>query len=198
MLIGLNGRKQAGKDTVFERASHILADVLPVERASFADLLYRSAAASLGVTVAQLQEWKNDPGMVVSVGSVETGRVHAYAPIRQYLQHYGTEAHRDVFGTDFWVDNVDLSHAGRAVFVTDVRFENEAKAVAAAGGYVVQVVGPPEVENTGDGHASEAPLPAELIDSVLLNDVRDDGFRALDHHVNDLILSVLNGWQAAS
>lgn len=193
MLIGLHGKKSAGKDTVYERASRILADVLPVERASFADLLYRSAAASLDVTVEELQEWKNDSGVFVAVGSrFEDGSffVAHKRTVREFLQAYGTEAHREVFGPDFWVENVDLSHEGRVVFVTDVRFANEALAVREAGGTVVHVLGPAEVEQAGDGHASETVLPSVLIDMTLTNSQRDDNFRALDKLV-DTALKIL-------
>lgn len=185
MLIGLHGRKQAGKDTVFQRAAHIMADVYPVERVSFADLLYESAAASLGVSVEALQDWKSKPRVTVQVKSGPfVLRRHT---IREYLQRYGTEAHRDVFGTDFWVDNVRLEHDRRIVMVTDVRFENEAVAVMRAGGRVVHVLGPDDVERAGDWHASETPLPADLIDVVLPNRVRDDGFRSLDEHLATLL-----------
>jgi hypothetical protein len=197
MLIGLNGRKQAGKDTVYARACHIMRDVVTVERASFADLLYASAAASLGVTVAQLQVWKADPCTVVRVQYAGADECfHAELTIREYLQRYGTEAHRDVFGPDFWVEQVRRTlsnHEGRIVMVTDVRFPNEAEAVRACGGAVAQVIGPDAIENTGDGHASEAPLPEYLIDAFIKNKVRDDNYRTLDGQVDTLLRLVLNG-----
>lgn len=196
MLIGLNGRKQAGKDTVYERASRLLADVVEVERVSFADLLYRSAAAALGVTVEQLQEWKSDPCMEVVVRYAGADDyVHARQTIREYLQHYGTEAHRVVFGEEFWVEQVRralAAHHGRVIMVTDVRFPNEAEAVRSCGGAVVEVIGP-EGRVTADAHASEAPLPEELIDATITNTVRDDGFRRLDGQVDTLIRLHLGG-----
>lgn len=196
MLIGLHGRKQAGKDTVFERATWLMRDVIVVERVSFADLLYRSAAASLGVTVAELQVWKADPRVVVTVSkpgpkSIGWTRELANKTVREYLQSYGTEAHRQVFGTDFWVDQVDLSHEGRIVMVTDVRFENEARAVIAAGGRVVRVVGPDTGE--ADGHASEVPLDEALVWGTLQNIVRGDDYRTLDGQVQTMLRLALNG-----
>jgi hypothetical protein len=189
VLIGLHGRKLAGKDTVYERARLAAADDIAVDRASFADLLYESAAAAVGVTVAQLREWKANDRYRVQVAFDDGARRWTYGDVsvREYLQNYGTEAHRDLFGPDFWVDNVRLDHEGRILMVTDVRFPNEAEAVRRAGGFVVNVVGPDEVENAGDGHASETPLPHALVDATLYNDVRDDGFRALDERVGSLI-----------
>lgn len=193
MLIGLNGRKQAGKDTVYERAAHVLAGVTPVERASFADPLYESAAAALGVTVEWLQGAKSYPILghailVTQPGNFGQMDVVVSQTIREFLQHYGTEAHRDVFGADFWVEQPNLEdHGGKVVMVTDVRFENEARAVRRAGGFIVQVVGPDDVESAGDGHASEAPLPVGLIDVRLENKVRDDDFHTLDKAVRTVL-----------
>lgn len=187
MLIGLNGKKQAGKDTAYERMVVRLPNAT-VERRSFADKLYDSAAAALGIDPAWLRELKtNDQARLV----IDTPDVRVPLTFRAYLQHYGTEAHRDVFGPEFWVENVDLEHARKVVVVTDVRFPNEARAIADAGGVVVRVVGPVEVEEAGDGHASEAELPHALVDGVIYNTNRDDGFESLDRQVLDLVLSLL-------
>lgn len=193
MLIGLHGRKQAGKDTVYARIVHLLGPGskagAKVERASFADLLYRSAAEALGVTVDYLQERKSDPRFTVAVLRAN-GRFENEMTLRGFLQRYGTESHRRVFGDNFWVDQVDLTHDRKIVVVTDVRFPNEAQAIIDAGGSVVRVVGPPEVEGAADGHASEVPLPDWMVDFTLLNDVRDDAYRTLDGAVTELVLSV--------
>jgi hypothetical protein len=197
VLIGLNGKKQAGKDTAYLRLAHLFGGEL-VERRSFADRLYRSAASALGVTVEELQEWKSDPEIQVCVRAVRDLRdgeglpfkhhtVIARASVREYLQRYGTEAHRDVFGDSFWVEQVDLEHAGRMLVVTDVRFPNEAERIRAAGGWVVVIRGPADVERAGDDHASEAPLPAELVDATISNDIRDDGYRHLDGQLRTLV-----------
>lgn len=188
MLIGLHGKKQAGKDTVFSRACHLMADVIPVERVSFADLLYRSAAASLNVSTYELGIWKADPNARVEVWEGRHRKTRL--TIREYLQRYGTESHRDVFGEDFWVKAVDLSdHAGKIVMVTDVRFENEARAVMSADGYIWQIVGPDE--GGGDTHASERPLPEAFVDAVIYNTVRDDGFARLDETLGKMLRSFL-------
>jgi hypothetical protein len=182
MLVGLHGKKQAGKDTVYARMVHLLGGQgATVERVSFADKLYESAAASLGVSVDFLRNWKADPGARVEV--VTLGNVRRSLTFREYLQHYGTEAHRDTFGADFWVEQADLSHEGRVVVVTDCRFANEAQAILDAGGAIVHVIGPDEVELAGDGHASEEKLPDRFIDLELPNVVRDDDFKALDAEV---------------
>jgi hypothetical protein len=202
MILGLTGRKQAGKNAVAKAlAAH---SPLPVVEVSFAALLKQSAAAVLGVTVEQLEGWKNNPHAVVSVGiGVEDGwLVEARTQtVRQFLQAYGTEGHREVFGEDFWLDaalplddDVPLYPGGRyaaALYVvTDVRFENEAQRVKDLGGHIVRVVGPNDVELETDSHASEEPLPSSLIDFYLTNARRDDNFADLYYRVR-LLLGLL-------
>ena len=181
MIIGLHGRAQAGKDTVYERALAIWGAGI-VERRSFADKLYESAAAALGVTAKDLSWWKTDLGANVYVGGLHT--VWNSETVREYLQRYGTEAHRDIFGEDFWVQQLDLTgHSNRLVFVTDVRFDNEAAAIRRAGGKIVEVIG----DKAGAyQHRSEAGL-TDPPDYVIYNMVRGDGYRALDHAVRDAV-----------
>lgn len=188
MLIGLTGRAGSGKDTVYETLAETYAEDMIVERRSFADPLYESAAAALGVTVEDLREWKRDPSILVEV---RRNKMSAYDPlarqtVRQYLQRYGTEAHREVFGEDFWIEAARLKdHPGRLVCVTDVRFPNEATAVHRAGGYVVEVVGPGEAG--AGGHASEEPLPGDLVDFIIPNTRRDDDFESLKTRCRTLV-----------
>ena len=186
MIIGLHGRAQAGKDTVYERALAIWGAGI-VERRSFADKLYESAAAALGVRPADLRDWKTNPAANVYVGGLHT--VWNSETVREYLQRYGTEAHRDIFGEDFWVQQLDLTgHSNRLVFVTDVRFNNEAAAIRRAGGKIIEVIG----DKAGAyQHRSEAGL-TDPPDQVVYNTVRDDGYRALDHAVRDAVYTATN------
>jgi len=115
---------------------------------------------------------------------------------RQFLQEMGVRG-RELFGDTFWIDQVlprPLASEGAtqmgpslAVFVaekhaellaqmypdvdivaiTDLRFENEAERVIALGGEVWEVKRP---GTASDGHASEQPLPDELITVTIDND----------------------------
>lgn len=192
MLIGFTGKKLAGKDTAYRRLRQIFGE--RVRRVSFADKLYRSAAAALGVTVEQLDAWKTDPDVRIQIVRLPENGSGAYTGhplilkslgVRAYLQLYGTEAHRDIFGDNFWVDQLQDDFAkhdtdNSIVAVTDVRFPNEARRVLESGGTVVQVIGPDEVEFTRDAHVSESGLPAELIDGFLYNTVRDGDYARMD------------------
>jgi len=201
-VVGLTGAAGAGKDTVYGFAAEWCEEHgLTGERLAFADPLKRSAAAALGFAtggdtgrpVTEAVEFCNDikqPGVeivVVKYGEEEipdagipggakqlTSEVLAKISGREFLQFYGTEAHRDVFGLDFWVDatmrklNERAGVPGLVVFLTDPRFKNEARAIHKHDGEVWEVVRPGQVKV--EAHASEAGLPEGAIDFQIVND----------------------------
>jgi hypothetical protein len=165
VIVGLVGKKSSGKDT----AGAFLVDDHGFIRHSFADALKQSAAALFDVPVETWDELKNNEAAHVTLhgpGISNSGVVPwAALTVREFLQRYGTEAHRDVFGGDFWVKVAraamlktlmqggdDPMHAP-SIVVTDVRFPEEAQTIRDLGGMIVRVVRP-EVE-VGDTHASE-------------------------------------------
>lgn len=192
MIVGLTGKKQAGKSA----AAKLLAvySPLPVVEVSFAAKLKELAAASLGISVDDLERWKNDPLAIVAAGlEVELGGFIAAKTqtVRQYVQSFG-QAHRDLIGEDFWVDmalpRFKVGGYKDALYVvTDVRYENEATRVRALDGDVVRVTGPSYVEHVDDPHPSEKPLERWLVDYELLNVTRHDGFASLDFQVRRLL-----------
>lgn len=180
MLIGLNGFKGTGKDTV----GKYLVENYGFTRISFAEKLKASAAACFGIDPAKWEDWKNDDSMEVMIQrnlSSEIGRArlvgqeppvslpHVRVTVREFLQKYGTEAHRDVFGYNFWVDAA-LKGVEPLMYdyvVTDARFPNEFDAIHRLGGVTVQIIRP---GHEGEGHASEqAPDPSK-IDYKMFND----------------------------
>ena len=194
-IIGLNGRLHSGKDTAFEEIDlYFAASGLKAKRIAFADPLKLSAALALGYQPKSVEEAVkicNDlkEHGIIAIGDSRTAPyeddscwidyLDSGLTGREYLQFYGTEAHRDVFGQDFWVDaclppdlfRVDEKYAGVDVLVvTDVRFENEAKRVQNLGGEVWYIdanerLGPlPD-----DAHPSEHPLPSHCIDHTVEN-----------------------------
>ena len=194
-IIGLHGKMGSGKDTVFER---LLAISTRFHRMSFADPLKQSAAALLGVSVKELEEWKRDPSITINVG--RNAQINPYTSrsmnVRTYLQRYGTEAHREVFGDTFWIDQAmgrmerhRLQSAQRRVgpytyVFTDVRFENEAHEILDRGGEVWHVKGPDD--DTGE-HASEKMIPIALIDRYIDNTLRDDNYASLTNQLRSIL-----------
>jgi hypothetical protein len=179
-LIGFAGNAGAGKDT----AGAHLRDAFGFELRSFAAPLKRSVAALLGVSVGDLERWKNVPAILVEVIDREASRVPRVSmTVREFLQRYGTEAHREVFGDAFWVNQSLSSTPLEDVAFTDVRFANEARAIRRYGGAVVWI----ERTEPVNSHVSEAGLSAGTIDFVVENRGTVDELRA---RLDDLVWSL--------
>jgi hypothetical protein len=191
MIFGLTGKLGAGKNEAARRLA--LISPIPVVEVSYAAKLKESVAALFGITLDQIEEWKNDPLRRVLAGDpCATFGGDAASEVdmtfRQFLQRYGTEAHRDVFGQDFWLDaalplnygryNVD----GSLYVVTDCRFPNEAKRIKELGGWVIRIIGPND--ETGDHPSETQEIP---YDWKILNTVRDDEFDYLDSQLHTLL-----------
>lgn len=206
ILLGLTGKRGAGKDTAFSYintwAEH---RGLTACRRSFADKLKHSAALALGFDV-------NESDAVVLMDELKRfGEVSTIIPSqsvmyaidgRKFLQLYGTEAHRDIFGAEFWVDALlplerdEIPSLGDGALpekdsprmgggwrrnfwyadvsvIADVRFTNEAARVRRLGGQIWKIDRDTGVE---DNHASEAGLEPDLIDLVIPNHATLDQF----------------------
>lgn len=185
-LVGFHGKLGSGKDTAGARLAALVD--LPSEQLSFARKLKQSAAALWGIPVAQWEQLKNEDDCMVYLvrgateeygGDVAYDDIVAQFSAREHLQRYGTESHRDVFGHNFWVEQAMPDRALRygLDYFTDVRFENEARAIKERGGFIVEVLGP--YADTGS-HESELGIPGSLVDFELPNGVRDDNFAGLD------------------
>jgi hypothetical protein len=194
VLLGLHGRKGAGKDAAFGFAREWAADRgLRAERRGFADYLKLSFARLFLPNVAleeaviwcdELKTAKSNSKLEMewSRGQVDdtTTTIQHRISGRVAMQRFGTESHRDVFGPDFWVDallpfenwegefnrNPFLVEQTDICVVTDVRFENEAERIHALGGQVWKIDRP--LKNV-DQHVSEVPLDDEFIDRVIPN-----------------------------
>lgn len=169
MIVGLCGKKGAGKDA----AGQYLVENHGFTRLSFADPLKDSAAACWpGVTKDDWNEWKNDSHVHVQIIQEHQGvdMVVASVTAREFLQRYGTEAHRDVFGQNFWInfmeEQLSLGAEPRYV-ITDARFENEILLLKKYGGTIIYLDRPGM--DMADQHASETSVPEELIDVTIPN-----------------------------
>lgn len=196
-IIGLGGRAGAGKDTVASRIEALLDSRWTVNRISFAAPLKQSVAALFDITVEDVERAKIDHRKHVTV---TTGwRPHEFEPnaeewltkdftMREILQRYGTEAHRNIFGENFWVEQgmnkIDTRPFVCNVF-TDVRFPNEAEAIKQVGGRVFEVKG--LVNGATPAHSSETPLPARVTDGFIINVERHDDYVTLDSEVYPLL-----------
>ena len=162
VLLGLAGRKRAGKDTVAWRLAtwhgyHAIAFADPLR----AILLDVDPHLSTGMGVREL---------VGRLGWDEVKDTHP--EVRRLLQDLG-QAVRDHLGEDMFVTvamwRVAAAHAsGWPTVITDVRYPNELAAVRAAGGLVCWV-DRPGLPDDGDRHPSETSLTARDCDMVVVN-----------------------------
>jgi hypothetical protein len=173
MLVGLTGLKGSGKDTVAD----YLVKHHGYEKVSFAALLKESVASLFDIQREYIEEWKNDPHVSVAIRITELDQTPPLSitaiemSFREFLQRYGTEAHREVFGQDFWVEQAFMSFPftvrDNLVF-PDVRFDNEAIAIIVRDGLVFSVERPGS--DLEDQHASEQGINPEWIADFLHND----------------------------
>lgn len=177
-VIGLTGAAGAGKDTTAQFALEWCKENgLAAKRRAFADALKTSAAACFGVPADKAIEfcdWLKRPGVFVTAEELEGGGgAQTRVSGRRFLQFYGTEGHRDVFGSEFWVDIMEsfLEEDGvlgvDVVFLSDPRFENEADMIRHHDGQLwhIERTAAPAVEP----HASEDGLILSRNDSVIAN-----------------------------
>ncbi len=183
MVIGITGKKRAGKDTFAQFAKEYLEKgSYNVYILSFADKLKKSAARSLDYHgddyIKFCDDLKEDGFVTVSFSKDENPYIWEISG-RVYLQLFGTEAHREVFGEDFWVRNLHseifdiLSTVDDAiVFITDVRYDNEADGCD----QVVEIVRP-NLDGNLDTHKSEQPIDRTLVDVSIVNHLDLDNLR---------------------
>lgn len=202
MLLGINGKRRSGKNTMGEIIESWCCDQFTVRSQGLADDLKKSGLASLGAFKhilspdAPMVEWmalanalKEDGFIIITIPGVADWTITGL----EFWQLYGTEGHRDIFDPDFWINNLiprdevqlyrkwgqpDGKTLTRLMMITDVRFANEAERVKELGGFVVKVRRP-EVE-VEVKHVSEEPLSARLVDEVIVN---DEGLNEFKHKV---------------
>jgi hypothetical protein len=158
LLIGLSGYARSGKDTVAE----LLCLNYGYKRVSFADPM-RQALYVLSPkldNIVRLSEYVDDYGWDVAKQNQE---------VRRLLQVFGTEVGRKMFGLDFWIDIAlkDLS-GDTQVVISDVRFPNEADAIAKLGGSMWRINR--KNHSAVNGHASEHAMDNYMFSHVIYND----------------------------
>lgn len=173
-LIGLLGKKRAGKDT----AARFLAQDHGFVRYAFADplksvALYVDPFVSDGWHYSRLSEVLHARG---EHGAKEL------AEVRQVWQRLGV-AMREHVDPDVWLDATmrKVLAESRPVVITDVRFPNEADAIEAAGGLLVRILR--ALAPTDDAHVSETALDSRACGAHIVNDGPVESLRAAVWHL---------------
>jgi len=170
-IILINGKKRSGKDYTAEMLQDvIIADGKSCEIMSFAAPLKRIIAKTFGITLNELENYKNDTEkynyLIQSKEENNSITILKNGNFRKILQIFGTEAMKEEFGEDVWVKllykQVDESYADY-IIITDFRFNIEYKDDS-----ITLKIKNDDMEDN-DTHASETELNDFNFDYVLDN-----------------------------
>lgn len=157
-LVGVTGRARAGKDT-FAKAliQH------GYKRIAFADAVKQVTALIANEPTHLFYDDVTKEEHSEGLGMTR----------RKAMQLIGTEGVRRVLGDNIWVDRALrewISDGRPAAVITDVRFDNEARAIIELGGHIVRIVRPDAgLHGEAAQHASEAGVSEDLVDIEITN-----------------------------
>jgi hypothetical protein len=143
-LVGISGKKRSGKDTMAEVFSE-----QGFEQHALAEPIKDACRTIFNFTDEQLygdQKEEYDP--------------YWERTPREVMQHFGTDAFRETYGEDVWVDSLLQRLRLRlpaAAVVSDVRFPNEVRGIQNASGEVIRIDASERLDHEDD-HASETAL----------------------------------------
>lgn len=157
-LIGLSGKKEAGKDSFYNALAQV-ANV-PIMRMALADPLKD-----------EVYEYILKPHGIDREALDDERKKH----FRLILQGWGTDFKRNFFGSDYWVkvfdkrlQEIKASGFDGIVVITDIRFLDEANYVKSVDGVLVRIDRPNH--RTTDSHSSENALDDYSFDEWITND----------------------------
>lgn len=144
-VVGISGKKRSGKDT--------MADVFVeegFERHAFAEPIKGAAKMIFNLTDDQVDGDRKE----------DRDPYWEQTP-REIMQHFGTDAFRETYGKEVWVDSLIQRLRLRlppAAVVKDVRFPNEVRGLQERAGAGVIRIDASERLDQDDSHASETAL----------------------------------------
>lgn len=174
-IVGVTGLARSGKDT----AAKFLAEA-GYTRIAFADPLKEIVANLACEPVSNFHDDILKEQFCPALGTTR----------RDALQKVGM-AMRQLFGDDVWLTRLRTKAAqGTALVVSDVRYENEAKAIRDLGGIVLKLERP-GAGLIGDAarHASEQGFSEDLVDCWISNNGSIDEFK----HAVQTVCKAFNG-----
>jgi len=188
MIIGINGKIGAGKDTVGTIIQGLLLTNKKkfFEIKKFAGKMKQIASILTGIPVEKFedQEFK-ECFLDVEWGTVQNIPLNSIPPfadmqfnvmmtVREFLQKLGTEAMRDGLHTNVWVNALFADYKKKSNWIiTDMRFPNEMEAIVKRHGITIRVTRPDSKDGYkffGDLHPSETALDDAKFDYEIIND----------------------------
>ena len=169
IIIGLAGRAGSGKSTAADYL-HITHNFTEI---SFADPLKQTCSVMFGIPLEKFYD--------LDAKETKIDRFGGKTP-RELLQIVGTDIVRQHFDKDFWLKRAfwrleDIrteSDVATNVVFSDVRFDNEARAVRHAGGIIIHIdssIRLPEthLDTQAASHSSERGVSVGATDVILKN-----------------------------
>lgn len=187
-LIGIHGYKESGKDTIAGFIEEWAAQRGYSSATRYwATKMKESLAATLGIPIEHIDDFKLTGTVEVKYSTDSSAGITHYHSLtgREVHQKKGTEGGREVFGWDFWIDQLvppgewerNFDEADVCI-IADCRFENELQRILDCGG-TNWIVESDRVQS--DGHKSEQLFP-ELCQRVIPNNL-DTTLDELRHRV---------------
>jgi hypothetical protein len=172
-LIGISGFARSGKDTAFERSKLMLAkEGKEAVRFAFADALKSEVDKLLleHAGISAFTENKKDKEL-----------------IRPLLVTYGTEIRRKL-DPNCWIkkiqqDVVDQLNLGKYVFVTDVRFQNEAEWIRLNGGFLLNISRSGASPANHEEHRQYHRMKKLISYNIMWDTYGDDNLDQCDEHI---------------
>ena len=159
MIVGFSGLKGSGKGTA--AAALIAQGFAPIKMAGpLKDML-----RAFGLTEEEIEgDLKTKPCAKLC------GKTPRFA-----MQTLGTEWGRDLVHPSLWTARwkqraLEAVDNGISVVADDVRFPNEAVAIKAVGGFIINIVGPDWRSEGSDEHVSEKLSANLMMDFQIVND----------------------------
>ena len=170
-IILINGPKRGGKDYSATLLTEILKERINVRTLSFAYPLKKIMADTFGITLDELEEYKNSALRLVTEES--NGYQKDISNFRLILQRFGTEGMKPQFGDGVWsnlllskiLDNSDE----QIILVPDFRFNIESEIIKSSNYRVLTLKIRNDDKVNSDTHPSERELDDYDFDCVIDN-----------------------------
>lgn len=169
MIYGISGKKGTGKDLIGKILRSKLEGKYEIKK--FADKLKDIVCLLIGCSREDLENrefknkelskewwyWEHEGGLIpynCSTGTIDCKLIKSTP--RLLLQRIGTEAMREIIHPSIWINALFADYNDNSSWlITDVRFENECKAIKDKGGILIRVNRESDVI---DNHPSETAL----------------------------------------
>lgn len=185
-LILVNGKKRSGKDYFAQMLKAEFAKCgKTAEVMSFADPIKRIIARTFDISLQELDDYKNEARSVgVSHSKMDGYEFEKLTDFRLILQRFGTEAMKEWFGEDVWVQLLmgNANHCNADfVIVPDFRFLTE----ELLGAITVKIKND-DFDNSGDTHRSEN----ELNDFKFMHTFNNTGYPDISADVRKFVIEL--------